>query len=116
MGDRRRPVVVILTVLYSIEVIGILWAAVVVANLGAGLPALSLVAAAALVGWHAVALLRLHARRLSVQGLAIQSVVLIAAIALATQRPWAGAAGIVVAAGVRSWARRPHRRVPRSAH
>ncbi|WP_083072761.1 sterol desaturase family protein [Mycobacterium heidelbergense] len=100
MGDRRRPVVVILTVLYSIEVIGILWAAVVVANLGAGLPALSLVAAAALVGWHAVALLRLHARRLSVQGLAIQSVVLIAAIALATQRPWAGAAGIVVAAGV----------------
>jgi sterol desaturase/sphingolipid hydroxylase (fatty acid hydroxylase superfamily) len=107
MGDRRRPVVASLTVLYSLEVIGILWAAAIVANLGrphlgrgAGLLVLSLVAAAALVGWHAVALLRLHARRLSVSALAIQSVLLIAALALATQRPVLGMAGVLVAAGV----------------
>jgi sterol desaturase/sphingolipid hydroxylase (fatty acid hydroxylase superfamily) len=95
-----------LTVLYSIELIGILCAATVVASLGrahpgrgAGLPALSLLGAAALVGWHAIRLVQ-GRRSLSVPGLAVQSFLLIGAIALATQRPIGGGAGVVVAAGV----------------
>jgi sterol desaturase/sphingolipid hydroxylase (fatty acid hydroxylase superfamily) len=96
----------VLIVLYSLELLGILWAATVVAHLGrshlgrgAGLLSLSLLAAAGLVSWHAVRLLR-GRRMLGVSGLAIQSVLLIAAIALATQRPIVGVAGIVVASGV----------------
>jgi sterol desaturase/sphingolipid hydroxylase (fatty acid hydroxylase superfamily) len=96
----------VLIVLYSVELLGILWAATVVAHLGrsqlgrgAGLLSLSLLAAAGLVSWHAVRLLR--GRRMpGVSGLAIQSVLLIAAIALATQRPIVGVAGIIVAGGV----------------
>ena len=105
-GYRSGPVVAALTVLYSTELVALLGAAMLVANLGrahlgrgAGLLALSLLAAAALVGWHAIRLL-LGRRRLSVTGLAIQSTILIAAIALATQQPTAGVAGVVVAAGV----------------
>ncbi len=105
-GYRSGPVAVVLIVLYSVEVIGILSAATAVASLGrahpgrgAGLLTLALVAAAALLGWHAIRLL-LGERRLSVTGLAAQSGLLIAAIALTTQRPAAGAAGVVVSAGV----------------
>ncbi|MGB9304886.1 MAG: hypothetical protein WCB92_14775, partial [Mycobacterium sp.] len=101
-----------LIVLYSVELLGILWAAAIVASLGrsqlgrgAGLLWLSLLAAAGLVGWHAVRLLR-GRRTLGVSGLAIQSVLLIAAIALATQRPIAGVTGILVAGGVlAAWGR-----------
>jgi sterol desaturase/sphingolipid hydroxylase (fatty acid hydroxylase superfamily) len=103
---RRGPVVAILTSLYSVEVVGLLCAAVVVGSLGpahlgrgARLLALSLLAAAALVGWHAIRLL-LGDSKLSVPGLAIQSAILIGAIALATQKPAIGLAGVVVAAGV----------------
>ncbi|MGO9385029.1 MAG: sterol desaturase family protein [Mycobacterium sp.] len=107
-----------LTLLYAIELIGILCAATIVASLGrahlgrgAGLLALCLVAVAALVGWHAIRLL-LGQRRLSVPGLAVQSAILISAIAVATQRPTAGAFGVMVAAGVlAAWGRlgRPDR-------
>jgi sterol desaturase/sphingolipid hydroxylase (fatty acid hydroxylase superfamily) len=95
-----------LIVLYSIELIGLVCAAMLVANLGraylgrgAGLLALSLTAAAALAGWHAIRLL-LGQRKLTVPGLAVQSGVLIGAIALATQRPVIGVAAVMVAAGV----------------
>ncbi|WP_082951658.1 sterol desaturase family protein [Mycobacterium sp. 852002-51057_SCH5723018] len=107
--DGSRPAagtVVALTVLYSIELIGILWAAMVVASLGrphlgrgAGLLAVALLVAAALAGRDAMRLLR-GQHRLGVTGLAVQSALVIGAIALATQRPAVGAAGIVVAAGV----------------
>jgi sterol desaturase/sphingolipid hydroxylase (fatty acid hydroxylase superfamily) len=103
---RSGPVVLALTILYSVELIGILCAAMVVASIGrahlgrgAGPLTLALIAAAALVGWHGIRLL-LGLRRLSVTGLAVQSALLIAAIALATQRPATGVAGSVVAAGV----------------
>jgi sterol desaturase/sphingolipid hydroxylase (fatty acid hydroxylase superfamily) len=108
-GHRSGPsagAVAALAILHTIELIGILCAAMVVASLGrahlgrgAGLLALALIAAAALVGWQAIRLL-LGRRRLSVPGLAVQSALLIGAIALATQRPTAGLAGVVVAAGV----------------
>jgi sterol desaturase/sphingolipid hydroxylase (fatty acid hydroxylase superfamily) len=105
-GNRSGPVVGVLTILYSVELVGILCAAMVVASIGrahpgrgAGLLTLALIATAALVGWHAIRLL-LGQRSLSVTGLAVQSALLIAAIALATQRSAAGVAGIVVTAGV----------------
>jgi sterol desaturase/sphingolipid hydroxylase (fatty acid hydroxylase superfamily) len=113
---RSGSVVAVLTVLYSIELIGILRAATVVARSGrhdTGLLTLALLGAAALVGWHAIRLLR-GRRALGVPGLAVQSVLLIGAIALATQRPAAGLAGVVVAAGVlAAWGRlgRPARSV-----
>ncbi len=72
---------------------------------------MSLLAAAALVGWHAIRLL-LGDNKLSVPGLGIQSAILIGAIALATQKPAIGVAGVVVAAGVLAgWGRlgRPNR-------
>jgi sterol desaturase/sphingolipid hydroxylase (fatty acid hydroxylase superfamily) len=119
-GYRTGPVVAVLTLLYSVEVVGLLCAAVVVGSLGpahlgrgARLLALSLLAAAALVGWHAIRLL-LGDRKLSVPGLGIQSAILIGAIALTTQMPAIGAAGVVVAGGVlASWGRL--RRPTRSA-
>jgi sterol desaturase/sphingolipid hydroxylase (fatty acid hydroxylase superfamily) len=99
-------VVATLTVLYAVEVVALLSAATLVGSLGrahlgrgAGLLTLSLLAAAALVGWHAVRLLS-GRRVLSVTGLAVQSAILIAAIAVATQRPVVGIAGVIVAGGV----------------
>jgi sterol desaturase/sphingolipid hydroxylase (fatty acid hydroxylase superfamily) len=103
---RGGPTVAVLTVLYSIEIVGLFCAAMIVASLGrahlgrgAGLLALSLIAAAALVSWQAIRLL-VGNRKVTVPGLAIQSAILIGAIALATQRPAIGVAGVVVAAGV----------------
>jgi sterol desaturase/sphingolipid hydroxylase (fatty acid hydroxylase superfamily) len=105
-GHRSGPLAAVLTGLHSIELVGILCAAMVVASLGrahlgrgAGLLALALVVAAALVGRQVMRLL-LGRRRLSVTGLAVQSALLIGAIALATQRPTAGLVGVVVTAGV----------------
>jgi len=111
-GYRRGPIVAVLTLLYSVEVVGLLCAAVVIGSLGpahlgrgARLLALSLLATAALVAWHAIRLL-LGDSKLSVPGLGIQSAILIGAIALTTQKPAIGAAGVVVAAGVlASWGR-----------
>jgi sterol desaturase/sphingolipid hydroxylase (fatty acid hydroxylase superfamily) len=105
-GRRRGAVVAILTLLYSFEVVALLSAASWVADLGraqlgrgAGLLALSLAAAAAAVCRHAVGVVRGRGA-LSVTGLAGQSTLLIGAIALATQRPVLGLAGVAVAAGV----------------
>lgn len=112
-GDRSRPVLATLTALYLLELIGILCAATAFAVHSAGLPTLALLGAAALVGWHAMRLLQ-GRRVLGVAGLAVQSILLIGAIALATQRPAAGVAGAVVAAGVlAAWGRlgRPARPV-----
>jgi len=119
-GYRSGPVVATLIILYSIELIALLCSGMVVASLGRahlgrgpGLLALSLVAAAAVVGWHAIRLLQ-GRYTLSVAGLAIQSAILIAAIALATQRPTIGVAGVIVASGVLAgWGRLG--RPPRSA-
>lgn len=61
--------------------------------------ALSLLAAATLAGWHAIHLLR-GDNKLGVPGLGIQLAILIGAIALATQKPAIGVAGVFVAAGV----------------
>ena len=104
--SRRGAVVAVLSLLYSVEVVGLLCAAVVVGNLGpahlgrgARLLALSLLAAATLAGWHAIHLL-LGDNKLGVPGLGIQSAILIGAIALATQKPAIGVAGVFVAAGV----------------
>lgn len=123
-GYRSGPLVATLTVLYAVELIGIIWAATVVAKLGrahlgpgAGLLTLALLAAVASVGWHAIRLLR-GDRRLSVPGLGVQSALLIAAIGLATQRPAAGLAGVVIAGGVLAgWGRLagPARSAARSA-
>ena len=103
---RRGAVVAVLSLLYSVEVVGLLCAAVVVGNLGpahlgrgARLLALSLLAAAMLAGWYAIHLL-LGDSKLSVPGLGLQSAILIGAIALATQKPAIGIAGVFVAAGV----------------
>jgi sterol desaturase/sphingolipid hydroxylase (fatty acid hydroxylase superfamily) len=115
-GHRSGAVVAVLTALYSIELIAILCAATVVAKFGGqgtGLLTLALLAAAALVGRHAMGLLR-GRRALGAPGLAVQSALLIGAIALATQRPVAGGAGVLVAAGVlAAWGRlaRPARSV-----
>ncbi|WP_085185550.1 sterol desaturase family protein [Mycobacterium sp. IEC1808] len=112
-GDRSRPVLATLTALYLLELIGILCAATAVAVHSAGLPTLALLGAAALVGWHAMRLLQ-GRRVLGAAGLAVQSILLIGAIALATQRPAAGVAGVVVVAGVlAAWGRlgRPARSV-----
>ncbi len=105
-GYRSGPVAAVLALLYSVELVALLWAAVAVGSLGpahlgrgARLLALSLLAAAALVGWHAVRLL-LGDSKLSVPGLGIQSAILIGAIALSTQKPTIGVAGVVVAAAV----------------
>ncbi|MGA7050998.1 MAG: sterol desaturase family protein [Mycobacterium sp.] len=105
-GYRSGSVVAVLTLLYSIEVVALLCAAVVVGSLGpthlgrgARLLALFLMTAAVLVGWHAIRLL-LGDSKLSVPGLGIQSAILIGAIALATQKPAIGIASVVVAAGV----------------
>jgi sterol desaturase/sphingolipid hydroxylase (fatty acid hydroxylase superfamily) len=95
-----------LTLLYSIELVALPGAAMFVASSGraqlgrgAGLLALSLIVAAALVGWHAICVFLGH-RKLRVTGLAIQSAILIGAIAVATQRPTVGVAGAIVACGV----------------
>lgn len=112
-GHRSRPLLATLTALYLLELIGILCAATAVAAHSAGLLTLALLGAAALVGRHATRLLQ-GRRVLGVAGLAVQSVLLIGAIALATQRPAAGVAGVVVAAGVlAAWGRlgRPARSV-----
>jgi sterol desaturase/sphingolipid hydroxylase (fatty acid hydroxylase superfamily) len=105
-GYRSGPVVAVLSVLHSVEVVGLLCAAVLVGSLGpahlgrgARLLAWSLLAAAALVGWHAIRLL-LGDSKLSVPGLGIQSAILIGVIALTTQKPAIGVACVVVAAGV----------------
>lgn len=103
---RGGPIVATLAILYSTELVALVASALVVAGRGraqlgrgAGMLTVLLIAAAALVGWHAIRLLLGH-RTLTVPGLAVQSAILIAATALATQQPTLGAAGVMVAGGV----------------
>jgi sterol desaturase/sphingolipid hydroxylase (fatty acid hydroxylase superfamily) len=93
-------------VLHGIELLVLLQAAGVTARLarahpghGAGLPALLVLAALLMVGWQACRLLR-GRRSLNVSGLAVQSGILMASIAVAVQNLAAGLTGIVLACAV----------------
>ena len=66
---------------------------------GAGLPTLLVLAALVMVGWQAWRLLR-GRRSLTPSGLAVQSGILMASIAVATQNLAAGLIGIVLACAV----------------
>jgi hypothetical protein len=101
-----RPVVAGLVVLHGIELAALLSAAGVTARLarahpghGAGLPTLLVLATMVLVGWQARRLL-VGRRSLSTSGLAVQSGILMAAIAVATQNLASGVIGIVLACRV----------------
>ena len=101
-----RPLVAGLVVLHGIELLVLLKAAGVTARLarahpghGAGLPALLVLAALLMVGWQACRLLR-GRRSLNVSGLAVQSGILMASIAVAVQNLAAGLTGIVLACAV----------------
>jgi sterol desaturase/sphingolipid hydroxylase (fatty acid hydroxylase superfamily) len=100
------PLVAGLVVLHGIELLVLLQAAGVTARLarahpghGAGLPALLVLAALLMVGWQACRLLR-GRRSLNVSGLAVQSGILMASIAVAVQNLAAGLTGIVLACAV----------------
>ena len=101
-----RPLVAGLVVLHGIELLVLLKAAGVTARLarahpghGAGLPALLVLAALLMVGWQACRLLR-GRRSLNVSGLAVQSGILMASIAVAVQNLAAGLTGIVLGCAV----------------
>ena len=103
---RGRRAAVLLLVLHGIELIGLVIAAGVTTRLarshpghGAGLPTLMVLVAMALVGWQGYRLLR-GRWSLNVSGLAVQSLILMAAIAVATQHVGPGGIGILVACAV----------------
>jgi sterol desaturase/sphingolipid hydroxylase (fatty acid hydroxylase superfamily) len=105
-SGRGRRAAALLLMLHGIELIGLCIAAGVTTRLarahpgdGAGLPTLMVLAAMALVGWQGYRLLR-RRRSLNVSGLAVQSAILMAAIAVATQNLAAGGIGIVLACSV----------------
>ncbi|WP_223163944.1 hypothetical protein [Mycobacterium simiae] len=95
-GQRDHPVVAALTVLYSIELVGVLGAAAFIANAERTHPERGNNCAGDVVcrgwsplSWHAAYLLH-GARVLKVSGLALQSAMLMTAIAVATIRPTLG--------------------------
>jgi hypothetical protein len=103
---RGRRAAALLLLLHGIELIGLVIAAGVTTRLarshpgnGAGLPTLMVLAAMALVGWQGYRLLR-GRWSLNVSGLAVQSLILMAAIAVATQHVGPGGIGILVACAV----------------
>jgi hypothetical protein len=98
-----RRVVVSLMVLHGLELAALIGAARVAARLArahpghsAWLPTLLIVAAIGLIGWQSYRLARGHTV-LNVPGMVVQSVILMVAITVATQRLVAGAIGIVLA-------------------
>ncbi len=102
----ERRVVAALVMLHAVEMVGLLGAVAVTAGLaranpgrGMGLAALLLLLAAVPVGWQGYRPLA-GRRSLDVAGLAVQSGVVMAAIAVATQNPAAGAIGIVLGCAV----------------
>jgi len=115
---RRGRAAALLLMLHGIELIGLFIAAGVTARLarshpghGAGLPTLVVLAAMALVGWQGYRLLRGRCS-LNVSGLVVQSAILMATIAVATQHVGPGGIGIVVACAVLAgWARLAKSRV-----
>lgn len=86
-----RLIVVALLVLHSVELIVLIG----VARISRGWSAVAVV----MVGWQICRLLRGH-RSLTVSGLAVQSTILMTAIAVATQNLRAGVAGIALATAV----------------
>ncbi|VBA37363.1 hypothetical protein LAUMK191_01871 [Mycobacterium attenuatum] len=95
-----------LGILYSAELVGLVGAVTIVGtgrherlDRGAMVLEVVLVAAAAMTGWHAIRLLQ-GARVMKVTGMALQSAILITAIAVATVRPIIGVPAVIVAAGV----------------
>jgi sterol desaturase/sphingolipid hydroxylase (fatty acid hydroxylase superfamily) len=104
--DSRRRVVTALIALHAVEMAGLLGAVIVTAGLarlhpgrGMGLATLLLLAAMVPVGWQGYRLLA-GRRSLNVAGLALQSGIVMVAIAVATQNLAAGAIGIVVGCSV----------------
>jgi hypothetical protein len=96
----------LLLLLHGIELIGLVIAAGVTTRLarshpghGAGLPTRMVLAAMALVGWQGYRLLR-GRWSLNVSGLAVQSAIVMAAVAVATQQVGPGGIGILVACAV----------------
>ncbi len=113
-----RAVVAGLLVLHGLELIVLIAAAGAAESLarahpghGARLPGLLVTVAIAMVGWQGYRLLR-GRRSLSVPGLAVQSTILMAAIAVAaTQQPVAGAIGIALPTAILAgWGRLAARR------
>lgn len=105
-SGRGRRAAALLLMLHGIELIGLFIAAGVTTRVahahpghGAGLPTVMVLVAMALVGWQCYRLLR-GRRSLNVSGLAVQSGMLMVAIALATQHLAAGGIWIVLACSV----------------
>jgi sterol desaturase/sphingolipid hydroxylase (fatty acid hydroxylase superfamily) len=103
---RGRRVVAVLLMLHVVEMAALLGAAVVAAGLaraqpghGMGLAALLLLLAIVPIGWQGYRLLVGH-RSLDVAGLAVQSGLIVVAIAVATQNPAAGGIGIALGCSV----------------
>src|ERR1700757_5546298 len=97
-----RHVLAALVMLHAVEMVGIFGAAVGAAGLaranpgrGMGLAALSLLLAAVTVGWQGYRVLA-GRRSLNVAGLAVQSGIVMVAIAVATQNLAVGAIGIAM--------------------
>jgi len=104
--DSRRRVVAALVVLHAVEMAGLLGAVVVTARLahshpgrGMGLATLLLLVTMLPVGWQGYRLLA-GRRSLNVAGLAVQSGIVMVAIAVATQNLAVGGFGIVVGCSV----------------
>ncbi|MFZ0716751.1 sterol desaturase family protein [Mycobacterium sp.] len=103
---RGRRAVAVMVLLHATEVAALLSAVTVTGRLarshpagGMGLAMLSLLAATVLVGWQGYRLLA-GRRSLNVAGLAVQSGIVMVAIAIATQNLAVGGFGIVVACSV----------------
>jgi sterol desaturase/sphingolipid hydroxylase (fatty acid hydroxylase superfamily) len=110
--DSRRRVVAALLALHAVETAGLLGAVVVTARLahshpgrGMGLAALLLLLAMVPIGWQGYRLLA-GRRSLNVAGLTVQSGIVMAAIAVATQNLAVGGFGIVLGCSVQAgWGR-----------
>jgi sterol desaturase/sphingolipid hydroxylase (fatty acid hydroxylase superfamily) len=102
----RRRVVAVMVLLHAVEVAALLTAVIVTGGLarshhgrGMGLAMLLLLAATLLVGWQGYRLVA-GRRSLNVAGLAVQSTIVMVAIAFATQNLAVGGFGIVLASSV----------------
>ena len=102
----RRRVVAVMVLLHAVEVAALLTAVIVTGGLarshhgrGMGLAMLLLLAVTLLVGWQGYRLVA-GRRSLNVAGLAVQSTIVMVAIAFATQNLAVGGFGIVLASSV----------------
>src|ERR1700743_3052586 len=102
----RRRVVAVMVLLHAVEVAALLTAVIVTGGFarshhgrGMGLAMLLLIAVTLLVGWQGYRLVA-GRRSLNVAGLAVQSTIVMVAIAFATQNLAVGGFGIVLACSV----------------